>query len=319
MKKPSLLALAILLTAGTAQAQEAFPARTITLVVPQGAGGASDIMARVLAQRMSLLLKQSIIVDNRVGAGGNIGISYVAKARPDGYTLLVNGNSHAINPALYKNAGFDPAKDFIPVAKIAEGSLVVVAHAAFPAKDIAQLIAAGKASPGKIFYSSPGNGSLNQLATAMFEQAAGVSFSHVPYKSAPASLSDVASGQVAFTFSALASALPFVANGRLHAIAVTNTKRVAALPDVPSISETLPAYGVTPWYGLFAPAGTPAAIVDALHSAANVALKDSELMATYAKQGLVATPETRNAFSALVQAEIPAWQKIVKESGATVD
>ncbi|SFU85371.1 Tripartite-type tricarboxylate transporter, receptor component TctC [Polaromonas sp. YR568] len=316
---PKALMCLVAVIAAAANAQEAFPNRPITIVVPQQAGSASDVMMRILAQKMSLTMKQSVVIDNRIGAGGSIGASFVAKSKPDGYTLLMNGNSHVINPALYKNANFDPVKDFVPVSLIAEGTLLLVTNPGFPAKNVAELLAQAKASPGKIFYSTPGNGTLNHLATVMFEQAANVSFQHVPYKGAPVSVADVVGGQIPFTFSALASSLPFIQSGKLKVLAATNEARLKSLPQVPTIKETVAGYSVTPWYGLFAPAGTPDAVVNVLHEAVNSALTDPSVVEAFEKQGLTATPQPRTKFAAFVNSEVPVWRKIVKDSGASLD
>jgi tripartite-type tricarboxylate transporter receptor subunit TctC len=313
------LPLCLAAAAIAANAQEAFPNRPVTVVVPQQAGSASDVMMRILAQKMSLTLKQSVVIDNRIGAGGSIGASFVAKSKPDGYTLLMNGNSHVINPALYKNANFEPLKDFVPVSLIAEGTILLVANPGFPAKNVAELLAQAKAAPGKIFYSTPGNGTLNHLAAVMLEQAAHVSFQHVPYKGAPASVADVVGGQIPFTFSALASSLPFIQSGKLKVLAVTNEARLKAFPQVPTVKETVAGYSVTPWYGLFAPAGTPEAIVNALHDAVNSALADPSVIEAFEKQGLTTAPQARAKFASFVSAEVPVWRKIVKDSGASLD
>ena len=307
------------LACAVATAQPVFPERAITIVVPQQAGSASDVMVRILAPHLSTSLKQPVVVDNRIGAGGNIGAGFAARSKADGYTLLFNGNSHVINPALYRNAGFDPLKDFVPVAKVSEGNLVVVANAASGAKSIGDLIKLGKEVPGKTFFSSPGNGSLNQLAVVMFEQATGASFVHVPYKGAPASVADVAGGQIPFTFSALASAKPLIASGQLRALAVTNRARLKSLPDVPAVRETVPSFEVTPWYGLFAPAGTPTGVVARLHGAVNEALALPTVQQSFEAQGLTATPTSGNVFVDLVRSETRNWADIVKKSGATVD
>lgn len=318
MKALATLLIHLCLTA-SAVAADAYPSRPITIVVPQLAGGGSDIVTRLVAQKMSTILKESLVVDNRVGAGGNIGTTLVARAKPDGYTVLMNGNSHAINPALYRNAGFDPMKDFVPVGLLARGTLLLVAHPSFPANTVAELIAEAKRSPGKLFYASPGNGTVNHLAMAMLEQAAGVQFTHVPYKGQPAAMTDVVGGQIPFTFTALASSQPYIEAGKLKVLAVTNEERLPALPRTPTIAETIPGYSVTPWYGLFAPAGTAEAIVDKLHQAANTALQDPSVRDSLARQGITAAQDTREQFTRQLNREVPLWAKTVKDSGARLD
>lgn len=308
--------VACFLAVGAGHAQDSFPSKPITIVVPQQAGGGSDIVTRLVAQKMSAVLKQPVLVDNRTGAGGNIGTAYVARAKPDGYTLVMNGNSHVINPSLYANPRFDPDKDFVPVAMLARGTLLLVANPAFAPNSMAELVAVAKAAPGKTFYASPGSGTINHLAAVMLEQAAHVSFTHVPYKGAPASMTDVVSGQIPFAFAALASSVPYLESGKLKVLAVTNDERIASMPRVPTIKETVSGYSVTPWYGLFAPASTPEAIVGTLHQAANIALQDPALKDSLAKQGIIAAQDSREDFSTLVSREIPLWRKVVKESGA---
>lgn len=318
MKKISIL-LSCLVTMHVACADDAYPSRAITIVVPQQAGGGSDIVTRLVAQRMSVILKQPVIIENRVGAGGNIGAAYVARAKPDGYTLLMNSNNHVINPALYSNAGYDSIKSFVPVASFAKGTLLLVANSSFAPNTVAELIAEGRKNPGQIFYSSPGNGTVNHLAMLMFEKTAGVKFAHVAYKGPPASLADVAAGQVPFTFGALASSRAYIDNGKLKVLAVTNEDRLTALPKVPTIKETVPSYSVTPWYGLFAPAGTPESIVNALHAATNTALQDPSVKENLGKQGITASQDSRQEFTDLIRKEAPQWVTIIKESGARVD
>lgn len=315
-----LIHLCIITSALAADADaDAYPSRPITIVVPQLAGGGSDIVTRLVAQKMGVLLNRPFVIDNRVGAGGNIGTALVARAKPDGYTVLMNGNSHVINPALYRNAGFDPVKDFVPVALLARGTLLLVAHPSFPVNTVAELIAEAKRSPGKLFYASPGNGTVNHLAVAMLEQAAGVQFNHVPYKGQPAAMTDVVGGQIPFTFTALASSLPYIEAGKLKVLAVTNEERLPALPRIPTVSETIPGYSVTPWYGLFVPSGTPEAIVDKLHQAANSALRDPSVRDNLARQGITAAQDSRDQFTRQLNREVPQWAKTVKDSGARLD
>lgn len=303
----------------SAHAADEYPSRPITVIVPQPAGGGSDVIMRLVAHKMSTLLKQSIVVDNRVGAGGNIGTAWAAKAKPDGYTLLMNGNSHVINPVLYQNAGFDPAKDFVPIALLAKGTLLLVSHPSFPANSVRELISQAKSKPGSIFYASPGNGTINHLAMPMLEQAAQVKLTHVPYKGQPAAMTDLVGGQIPVAFTALASSMPYIETGKLKVLAVTNDKRISALPQVPTISETLPGYSITPWYGLFAPAGTPGDIIDKLHQATNAALQDDSVREGLAKQGIAVARESRAQFDSLLALEAPMWARVVKESGARLD
>ena len=275
-----LLAGAALATTlmSTASAQADYPTRPVSVVVPQATGGANDTIARIVAAKLSEVLGQQFVVENRPGAGGNIGTAATAKAKPDGYTLLLTTNStQVINPWLYKTTGFDPIKDFTPVGLVASAGYVLVVNSAFPANNVNELIAQAKANPGKINYASAGNGTLNHLIVEMFKQKVGIDMLHVPYKGAAAAATDVAGGQVPVSVQSAPSSLSLLASGKIKALAVTNEKRIAALPNTPSISETIPGFGSTPWYGILAPAGTPAAIVDKLNAAIKTALADKDV------------------------------------------
>ena len=308
------------LTAGTASADDKYPSKTVTLIVPQAPGGANDAIARVVAQKLTEALGQQFIVDNKPGAGGNIGTAAVAKAKNDGYTLLLTANSaQVINPSLYKNTGFDPVKDFEPISPVATAGYVLVANNAFPPKNVAELIAAAKAAPGKYTIASAGNGTLNHLIGEMLGKTTGIELTHVPYKGASAAVTDLIGGQVQVSVQSLPSSLQFIKSGKLKVLGVVNEKRVSALPDTPTIGETIKGFGSTPWYGLFAPAGTPKAIVNQLQAAVAKALNapdTKEKLAAVGCEPYYATPEQ---FAALIKDDLPKWAKIVKDSGATVD
>jgi tripartite-type tricarboxylate transporter receptor subunit TctC len=314
-----LLAVGMLFAAPLAVAQDAYPGKPITLIVPQAAGGANDTIARIFAQKFAETLGQPVVIENRVGAGGNIGTVAAAKAPKDGYTLLLTVNSaHVINPFLYKNVGFDPVKDFEPISLVATAGYVLVAEPSFPARNVKELIDHVKAKPG-MAYASAGNGTLNHLLAEMLKMQAGIDMQHIPYKSAAASVQDVVGGRVPVSFQSVPSALAFVKAGKLKVLGVANEKRVAALPDVPTIGETLAGYGSTPWYGLFAPAGTPKAIVAKLHDATLKTLANKEVQEKLVAQGCEAATSTPEQFAAAIRSEMPQWQKIVKQSGAAVD
>ena len=315
---------AVLLLAGagalTAQAQDAYPSKPITVVVPQAAGGANDTIARVVAARLSQLLGQSVIIDNRAGAGGNVGTAFVAKAKPDGYTLLAQADSaQVINPWLYKNTGFDPVKDFVPVAPLAHAGYVLVANPSFPANNIKELVALAKANPGKYHIASAGNGTLNHLIGEMLEKAAGIDLTHVPYKGSAAAATDVVGGQVPLSVQSLPSSISFIKAGKLKVLGVVNEKRVAALPDTPTIGETIKGFGKTPWYGLFAPAGTPPAIVAQLQAAVTKALDDREVIDRLAGAGTEPFKGTSAQLGTLVQNDLAMWKQVVADTGAKVD
>ena len=310
--------LSTLLAPG-AWAQPAYPTKPVTLIVPQAAGGANDTIARIFAQKLAENLGQAVVIDNRVGAGGNIGTVAAAKAPKDGYTLLLSVNSaHIINTYLYKNAGFDPLKDFEPITPVATAGYVLVADPAFPGKNVKDLIDYAKANPG-MSYASAGNGTLNHLLAEMLKAQTGIDMQHIPYKSAAASVQDVVGGRVPVSFQSVPSALAFVKAGKLKVLGVANQKRVPALPDVPTIGETIPGYGSTPWYGLFAPAGTPKAVIARLHEASVKTLASPDVQEKLVAQGCEALTATPEQFVAMIRAEMPQWQKIVKASGAAID
>ena len=313
-------AAVITMASGVASAQSNYPNRPVTVIVPQATGGANDTIARIVTAKLSEILGQQFVVENRPGAGGNIGTAAAAKTKPDGYTLMLTTNSaQVINPWLYKNTGFDAIKDFTPVGLVASAGYVLVANAAFPANSVKDLIAQAKANPGKINYASAGNGTLNHLIMEMFKQKVGVDMMHVPYKGAAAAATDVASGQVPVSVQSAPSSLTLISAGKIKALAVTNEKRIAALPNVPSISETIPGFGSTPWYGILAPAGTPAAIVDKLNAAIKTALADKDVQEKLLKQGCEPLTSTPAQFATLIKDDLANWQKIVKDSGARVD
>lgn len=318
----SRLLIAVLLAVSAAQspAQDKYPSKPVTIVVAQAPGGANDTIARVIGQKLSEQLGQPLVVENRAGAGGNIGTAYVAKAAPDGYTLLLTVSSaHVINPALYRNAGFDPVKDFVPIATLATAGYVLVANPAFAPNTVKELIAAASAKPGEIMYASAGNGTLNHLIGEMLQHRTKIRLVHVPYKGAGPAVQDVVGGQIPISVQSLPSSLAFIKAGRLKVMAVTNEKRVAALPDVPTVGETIPGFGATPWYGLFAPDGTPAPVVARLQAEVAKALASPELREKLAQQGCEVFVSTPQQFAALIKEDLPRWASIVKSAGATVD
>ncbi len=307
-------------TSGTAFAQDKFPSKPVTIIVPQAAGGANDAIARILAQKLTEQLGQSFIVENRAGAGGNVGTVAAAKARPDGYTLMVTADSSmVINPSLYKSTGFDPVKDFEPVGTVATAGYVLVANNAFPAKNVGELVALAKQQPGKINIGSAGNGTLNHLIGEMLGKATGIELVHVPYKGAAAAVTDLVAGQVQVSVQSLPSSISFIRNGRIKVLGVVNPRRVPALPDAPSIGETVKGFGATPWYGVFAPAGTPKAIVAQLNAEIAKALESKDVQERLAGVGCEPFKSTPEQFATLVRDDLPRWAKIVKDSGATID
>jgi tripartite-type tricarboxylate transporter receptor subunit TctC len=316
----AVLALGVLATAAPAAAQDKYPSKPITIVVPQGPGGGNDTIARIWGQKLSEAIKQPVTIDNRAGAGGNIGEAYAAKAPKDGYTLLLTlSSAHVTNPFLYKNAGFDPVKDFEPIGTVATAGYVLVANPDFPANNVKELIEIARKKPGEISYGSAGNGTLNHLLGEMLKTQAQIDIVHVPYKTAAAAVNDVMGGRVPISFQSVPSAISQIKSGKLKVLGVANEKRIPSMPSVPAIGETLPGYGATPWYGLFAPAGTPKEIVAFVQRENAKVLVDKDLQEKLALQGAEPYTLDTEQFAALVKQELPRWQKIVKESGATVD
>jgi tripartite-type tricarboxylate transporter receptor subunit TctC len=317
----SLCALALAsFTSAASLAQEKYPSKPVTVIVPQAPGGANDAIARIVAQKLGEALGQTFIVDNKPGAGGNIGTAAAAKSKGDGYTLMLTANSaQVINPALYKSTGFDPIKDFEPISPVATAGYVLVAHNGFAPKTVAELIAAAKAAPGKYTIASAGNGTLNHLIGEMLGKAAGIELTHVPYKGASAAVTDLVGGQVQLSVQSLPSSISFIKGGKLKVLGVVNEKRVAALPDTPTIGETIKGFGSTPWYGLLAPAGTPKAVVAQLQAALAKVLDAPDTKDKLAAVGCEPFKSTPEQFAALIKDDLPKWARIVKDSGATVD
>ena len=321
-RRRAALALGAALCAASlgAAAQDKYPSKPITLVVPQAAGGANDAIARVLAQRLTEQMGQSVVVDNRPGAGGTLATAALARSRHDGYMLLVTADSaHVVGPALYKNPGFDPVKDFAPVAPIATAGYVLVAHPSFPGSNVADLIRLAKASPGKYAIASAGNGTLNHLIGEMLQKAAGIQLQHIPYKGSAAAATDVVGGQVPLSVQSLPSSIAFIKAGKLKVLGVVNARRVAALPDAPTIGETLQGFGEAPWYAMFAPAGTPAPIVAQLQAEVARALEQKDVVDKLAGVGCEPFKGSSAQLGALVQSDLPKWARVVKDTGATVD
>lgn len=321
LKRRTLMVSALLAAlAYPALAQDKFPSKPVSVIVPQAAGGANDAIARIIAQQLSLQMGQQFIVENRPGAGGNIGTAAAAKARPDGYTLVLTVNSaHVINPALYRNTGFDPIKDFEPVSPVATAGYVLVANNGFAPSNVNELVAAAKAQPGKIYIGSAGNGTLNHLIGEMLGKATDIKMVHVPYKGAAAAVTDLVGGQVQVSVQSLPSSIAFIKSGKIKVLGVVNEKRVAALPDVPTLGETIRGFGSTPWYGLLAPAGTPRAIINQLQQEISKALDTPEVRERLAGVGCEPFKSTPEQFASLIREDLPKWAKIVKDSGAKLD
>ena len=317
----TLLAAALAATAFVLPARaQTFPDRPIKIIVPFGPGGFTDVAARILQKELAPALGQAVIIENRPGAGSTIGTDAVAKAAPDGYTLVMISTAHVISPHLYKQMPYDPLKDFTPVMKLAEGPYVLVVHPSLPAKNVAELVALAKAQPGTIDYASSGNGSAQHLVGALFTTMAGVNLNHVPYKGSNQAMNDVLGGQVKVSFVGVPNALPNLNSGKLKALGVSTAKRYAELPDVPTIAEAgVPGYDATIWLGLLAPPGTPREIVAKLNADISRILSTAEARKLMASAGVDVATSTPEDFGRLMQSELDRWGKVVRETGATVN
>jgi tripartite-type tricarboxylate transporter receptor subunit TctC len=302
-------------------AGQAYPSRPIRLVVPFPAAGTTDLLARAMAQKLSEALGQQVVVDNHPGAGGNIGSDIVAKAAPDGYTLLMGTvGTHAINVSLYAKMPYDAVKDFVPIVLVAGVPNVLVVNPALPVKTVADLIKLAKDKPGAINFASSGNGTSIHLSGELFKSLTGVQMTHVPYKGSAPALTDLIGGQVQIMFDNLPSALPHIKAGKLRAIAVTSTKRAPALPDLPTIAESgVPGFEASSWFGVLAPAGTPREVVLRINAEANKALQAGDMKEKLLGQGAEAVGNSPEFFADYIKSETVKWAKVVKDSGAKVD
>lgn len=309
---------ALALVVSGAGAQD-FPTRPVKILVPQTPGGASDALARILAQKLSEKWGQPVVVENRAGAGGNVGMEVVANAPADGYTLLMSYvGTHAINGALYKKLPFDPEKDFAPVATLATLPFVMVAKAGAPFKTVPDVVAAARKGP--LTYGSAGNGSVNHLVGEMFNTAASVKLTHVPYRGAAPAMQDLMGGQINLVFTSLPSVAGAIRNGTLQPIAVTSAKRAASFSNIPTIAEAgYKDFDVNPWFGLFAPARVPASLVQKINADVNDVVKSRDVADKFAAQGAEPYLTTPQEFAAVLKADIDKWGRVVKASGASMD
>jgi len=309
------------LLGGTSALAQAYPTKPVTIIVPFAAGGTTDILARIIGQALTAELGQSVVVDNRAGAGGNIGGQAAAKAAPDGHTLFMGTvGTHAINASLYKKMPFDPVKDFAPLTRVANVPNLLVANPAQPYKSVKDLIAYAKANPGKVNFGSAGNGSSIHLSGELFKSLAKVDMQHVPYKGSAPAVTDLLGNQIGIMFDNMPSAIQHVRSGKLVPLAVTTAKRSPELPNVPTIAEAgVPGYEATSWFGMFAPAGTPAPVLAKLNAAIVKVLAQPDVKKKINEQGAEVYSETPEQFAAFIQAESVKWGKVVKESGASLD
>ena len=315
-----LLALAASTLATSALAQ-AWPAKPIRIVVPFPPGGGTDTIARETSQKVAAATGWTIVIDNKPGAGGNLGVDAAAKAPADGYTLVLGQTSNlAINPTLYAKMPYDSQKDLAPIVLVANAPLVMVTGTGTPYKTLADAVNAAKAKPGALNFASPGNGTVAHLTSEMFQKAAGIDTQHVPYKGAAQALTDVISGTVELYMSSVPTLIGQIRNNKLRPLAVTSAKRVDDLPNVPTLNESgYKGFDAVTWFGLLAPAGTPKDVIAKLNTEFNKALQDPALRKKLGDEGADPAGGTPEQFAALIKDEIPRWGKVVKESGAKID
>ena len=322
MKKILVATVLAIAAWGTPQAQE-FPAQPIRMVIPYAPGGGSDILTRPVAQEMQDKLKQPVIVDNRGGAGGNIGAQIVARALPDGYTLLVANNSHTINPFIYKEPGYDMAVDFAPISLLATSPAILVVPDSSPARTMTELIALAKKKTGSLNFGSPGVGTPGHLASVLFNRQAGIDATHIAYKGTGPTTVAALAGEIDYAFLTPAAVEPHVKSGRLRALAVTARERFPAFPSVPTVAESrVPGLGdfdVEIWWGVLAPAKTDPKTLDKLHAAITEAVRDPKMQQRWNAQGMVPRATTRAEFAALIKSDLAKYQKVVRENGITAE
>jgi tripartite-type tricarboxylate transporter receptor subunit TctC len=325
MHRRALLQLAsavvLALAAPSIALAQAYPSKPIRLVVGVPPGGATDAVARIVGQKLSEQMGQPFIIENKGGAGGNIGAEAVAKSPPDGYTLfLAVIGTMAINQSLYKDMPFDTLRDFAPISQLTSMPQMLIVHPSVPAKSVRELIAYAKANPGKLSFASGGNGTATHLAGELFKSSAGIDMVHVPYKGNGPAMTDLVGGRVSAMFDQVASGLPQVKGGKLVALGVTTAKRSPAAPEIPAIAESgLAGYDVTTWHGLVAPAGTPPEIVNRLQAEVVKALASADVREKFAANGIDPVSSTPQAFGEFMKGEITKWSATVKASGATVN
>ncbi len=317
MKRSILLLLLCVLAAPVAPGiAQGYPSKAVRVVAPFPPGGGTDLFARAVAQKLTSALGQTFVVDNRAGAGGMIGADLIAKAPPDGYSLLITSSStHSINPHLTRKMPYDALRDFVPVINIASAPNVLVLHPSVPARTVKELIALAKSRPGALNYASNGTGTLSHLTGEMFKLQTGINLVHIPYKGGPPAVIDLVAGQVSALFAAAPTVFPQVRAGKLRAIAMTGPKRSAALPDLPAVAETLPGFDSVQWWAMFAPAGTAADILERLNGEVARIITDAEVKARFAAEGAEPAGGNPREFAAFVRADYEKWGKVVKAVG----
>jgi tripartite-type tricarboxylate transporter receptor subunit TctC len=313
-----LSAVALTAICGAAAAQT-YPAKAVRIVVGYPPGGPTDLLARIVAQKLTESWGQQVLVDNRPGASGMIGAELTVRAAPDGYTLLMVPVTYAVTPSLFPKMTYDAAKDLAPVAQVAAAPFMLVVHPTLPVKTVKDLIALARSRPGQINYASASTGGMPHLAGELFNTMTGVKMVHIPYKGAAPATTDLLSGQVSLMFNNMLSAMPHVKSGRLRAVAVTSSKRSAAVPQLPTIAETVPGYEASGWYGTFAPAATPRELVAKINGDMNRVMRLPDVAQRLSGDGVEAVGTTPEQFGSYLRQEIAKWGKIVKASGAKAD
>ncbi len=315
-----VLSLMFILISDAACAADAWPARSIRFIVPYPPGGPTDLMARSMSGRLTEALGQSVVVDNRAGAGGNVGTEVAAKAPPDGYTILMGAiSTHSINVNLYRKLAFDPVKDFMPITQASIIPLVINAHPSLPVANVKDLIALAKKNPGQLSYGSSGNGGGTHLAGELFKTMTGANLLHVPYKGLSPATIDVMGGNIPLVFNDLTTAIQPYKSGRVKILGVSTAKRVQQIPEVATIAESVPGYEAHTWFGVLAPAGTPQPVIDRLSRESMKILQSDEIKKRFAEVGAEPIGGTPQQFAAFMAAETVKWAKVIKASGARVD
>lgn len=303
-----------------AHAADAWPARPIQLLIPYPPGGSADLLARPLGAKLQERLGQPVVLDYRPGAGGTIASQMLARSKPDGYTFIMVLAAHAINPSLYPKLPYDTRKDFAPVSLVANLPLILAGSTSLKARNVSELIAAAKASPGTITFGSAGNGNTGHLAGELFDSMAGVKMTHVPYKGSAQVVNAMLAGDIQLTFDSISTSMPQIRSGRMTALAVTSAKRAAMAPDVPTLAESgVPGFDINGWYAILAPAGTPAAIVDKLSGDIASVLAQPDLRAQIAANGYEPVGSTPAALGKHIDAELVRWNKVVKDAGVKLE
>ena len=318
--KSFAISCAVLAVVALPAAAQNYPQKALRIVVPFPAGGTTDILARAIGQKLTEQFKQQVVIDNRPGAGANIGAEIAARSPPDGYTLFGISTIHAINPSLYSKLAYDPIRDFAPITNVAATSQILAVHPSLPVTSVKAFIAYAKARPGELNYSSAGNGSQPHLTGELFKTMTGVNLVHVPYKGAPPAMTDLLAGQVALTFATAPSAVPHVRSAKLRALGVSTATRIKALPDVPTIAEAgVAGFEAAGWNGLVAPANTPVAIIERLHGAIVKIIEEPAMTKYLADQGADPWTMTPVQYGDYIKSEVAKWAKVVKASGAKID